>query len=512
MAKSATSDRIPSSGLVPLAPEDVVELPFAPGEIIGGKYEIIGLIGTGGMGYVVSAMHVELGERVALKFLRQEALANSELVGRFAREAQAAVKIKSEYVARVFDVGTLPDGVPFIVMEHLEGKDLADVLREKGPLPIRVAVEYVMQACEALASAHSNGIVHRDIKPENLFLARQAQGMEIIKILDFGISKVALTGVRASNARQFVRTELPMGSPVYMSPEQIRTSAEVDARTDIWSLGCVLFEVLTGHTPFEAPTLMQLGAAILEQEPRRLREFLPDAPPELEAVVARCLEKDVRKRYQNVAELAVALYPFAPRRARISAERCSYLLGSTPNGGALDLSSVAPPPGTEEIGARTGRSNTAPSVTFSELSAMQRGKRMKLLLAATAALSITGAGFALWKSDAAGPEITPAAQAKPAPAPAREEARAAAPVRSSTPTPAQLAAPPASPESSTETPEPAAEKPEVSASPSPPKTKAASPPAPQRAKPKPAAPRPRPSARPTPTQRAAFEDELDVGF
>jgi len=506
VTKGATSDRIPSSGLVPLSQEDIVELPFAPGEIIGGKYEIIGLIGTGGMGYVVSAMHVELGEMVALKFLRQEALANGELVGRFAREAQAAVKIKSEYVARVFDVGTLPDGIPFIVMEHLEGKDLADVLREKGPLPIRVAVEYVMQACEALASAHSNGIVHRDIKPENLFLARQAQGMEIIKILDFGISKVALASVRPSNPRQFVRTELPMGSPVYMSPEQIRASAEVDSRTDIWSLGCVLFEVLTGHTAFEAPTLMQLGAAILEQEPRRLRDFLPDAPPELEAVVLRCLEKDVKKRFQSVAELAVALYPFAPRRARISAERCSYLLGSAPNAGVLDLSSVAPPPNGEAAKAARGLTDTSASLTFTDVRAMQRGRRVKLMLATVAVLSIAGAGFAVWKTDAVAPEAEPAARAEPPPKEAPPVAApkvAAPPVRSSTPTPTQLAAASAEPELPEEKPAPSASAPA-------PKAKAASAPAPQRAKPKPA--RPRPPARPAPSPRASVEEELDVGF
>jgi serine/threonine-protein kinase len=344
--KASSPGTSPPSGLVPLAEQDIVEMPFAPGEMVAGKYEIVGLIGSGGMGYVVAALHVELGELVALKFLRQEALAQEELVERFAREARAAVKIKSEYVARVMDVGSLPGGVPFIVMEHLEGKDLADVLAEQGRLPVRVAVEYMMQACEALASAHANGIVHRDVKPENLFLTRHAQSVDIIKVLDFGISKLALTSPASKGSRQFVRTMLPMGSPTYMSPEQIRSAGEVDARTDIWSLGCVLFELLTGTTAFDAPTLMQLSAAILEKEPTPLCDLLPDAPPELEAVLQRCLEKDVNKRYQNIAELAVALYPFAPRRARISAERCSYLLRDAGLPAAeIDFASVAPPAG-----------------------------------------------------------------------------------------------------------------------------------------------------------------------
>jgi serine/threonine-protein kinase len=328
------------SGEMAILEQEIVETPFGPGDVIAGKYEVLNLVGTGGMGYVVSARHLELGELVALKFLRREAQANEELAERFAREARAAARIKSEHVVRVFDVGTLPDGVPFIVMEHLEGEDLGSVLERQGRLPIKTAVEYVMQACEGLASAHVNGVVHRDVKPENLFLTRQAGNIELIKILDFGISKVALGGLAGATRRQMIRTSMPMGSPIYMSPEQIRSSDTVDARTDIWSLGCVLFELLTEVTPFDAPSVMQVGAAILEQEPTRLRSLLPDAPAELEAVILRCLNKDVSKRYTNVAELAVELYAFAPRRARIFAERCNSLLAGRP----LEILSTAPPP------------------------------------------------------------------------------------------------------------------------------------------------------------------------
>lgn len=351
------------SGTVPLQ-QELVEMPFAIGDVIAGKYEVLKQIGSGGMGYVVSAMHVELGEVVALKFLRPEALQIEELVERFAREARAAAKIRSEHVARVYDVGTLPDGVPFIVMEHLHGQDLADVLQQNGPLPVKQAIEYVMQACEALAAAHAAGVVHRDIKPENLFLTKHAQGLDVIKILDFGISKVAL----APGKRGFVRTMMPLGSPVYMSPEQIRSSDLVDARTDIWSLGCVLFELLTGTTAFNEPTLMQLSASILEHDPVPLREYVPDAPVELEEIVLRCLEKDADQRFSNVAELAIALYPFAPRRSRISAERCYHALKAAGiDCPEFDLQSEYPPslgdgampssgaPGGRMTGAASGR-------------------------------------------------------------------------------------------------------------------------------------------------------------
>jgi serine/threonine-protein kinase len=305
--------------------QDPITLPGQPGDIIAGKYQIIDLIGAGGIGFVVSAIHTELGERVALKFLRTEALANQELVYRFGREARAAVRIKSEYVARVLDVGNLPDGVPFIVMELLDGRNLGEVVRERGPLPVELAVEYMMQACEALATAHASGIVHRDIKPENLFLAERGQGLSTIKVLDFGISKFALGAAREGGFAP-IRTATTLGSPIYMSPEQIRSPEDVEARTDIWSLGCVLYELLVGRAPFNGPSLTQVTAMILEQNPLPLTTLCAEAPPELEAVVMRCLAKDVRRRFQNVAELAVALYPFAPKRSRISVERCCQLL------------------------------------------------------------------------------------------------------------------------------------------------------------------------------------------
>ncbi len=441
-------ESLPASGTLPITGE-VVKLPFSLGSVIAGKYEIIGLIGAGGVGYVVSAMHLELGEMVALKFLREESLAHEQVVERFSREARAAAKIKSEYVARVFDVGSLPNGVPFIVMEYLHGKDLADVVRERGKLPTKLAVEYVLQACEALASAHAVGIVHRDIKPENMFLSRQGEGVEVIKVLDFGISKVALTGAAALEGRKFAKTMMPMGTPAYMSPEQIRSTGDVDARTDIWALGCVLFELLTGHCVFDAPTLMQLGAAILERDPIPLRKIVHDAPPELEAVILRCLEKDVTKRYQNVAELAIALYPFAPRRARISVERSSHLLRSTsPTGLPLDLGSVPPPEATSSAPAPVVIQPLPPlpvltsqPITADEVDSLRPRRKNAPLIVAAAALLVAGA--AAYASFGRAPQ-----QAAPALAPQSPAAVRAEPVSA----PAQTGAPIAHPTSGTSAP------------------------------------------------------------
>jgi serine/threonine protein kinase len=306
------------------APSSRTAAPVVPGQVIGGKFRVERVIGEGGMGIVCEATHLGLDERVALKFLRREVMALPDVVARFDREARAAVKLKSEHVARVSDVGKTDDGIPFMVMELLAGKDLADLLHERGPLPIAEAVEYVIQACEGVGEAHARGIVHRDLKPENLFVVMH-EGWASVKVLDFGISKVALVGP-SSVDMQSSNTANIMGSPHYMSPEQLRSTRTVDHRADVWSLGIVLFELLTGATAFdEANDFTGLVAEILESPHRRLRAYRPDAPAELEVVVDRCLEKDRAKRFQNMAELAVALLPFAPRRARVTAERTTAI-------------------------------------------------------------------------------------------------------------------------------------------------------------------------------------------
>ena len=291
------------------------------GDVVAGKYRVESVLGFGGMAFVLSAKHVHLDEHFALKFLNRELLAQKAIVERFTREAKAACKIRSEHVARVYDVG-LHDGAPFIVMEHLTGRDLAAVVMDGGALEIADAAEYVMQACVALAVAHSHGIVHRDIKPENLFLVEH-EGMPIIKLLDFGISKTALTG---ADPRSRLTGQLTLGTPCYMSPEQIRSTASAEARSDQWSLGVVLYELLAGSEAFQAETITEVCAAVLETEPRPLAELRPDLPQALIDVVARCMAKDPEQRFGDVGELAAALLPFAPSRAVASAERASSTL------------------------------------------------------------------------------------------------------------------------------------------------------------------------------------------
>ncbi len=303
------------------------DLPFAPGEILVDKYCVQKLIGTGGVGFVVAATHVGLDDSVALKFLKPEFATHPEAVARFVTEARACFKIKNEHVARVLDVDTLPDGRPFMVMELLEGRDLRSILEAHHYLPVELAVDLALQTCEALAAAHARQIVHRDIKPENLFVTQSGED-DHIKVLDFGISKVALTQQAQQPTRKTRATVLSMmsvGTPPYMSPEQVRAASDLDARSDIWSLGCVIYELLTSKAPFERMSLMQSCAAVLEDEPLPLRESCPEAPEALEVAVMRCLRKNPAERFADVAELAQALAPFGSRSVHC-ADRCAELL------------------------------------------------------------------------------------------------------------------------------------------------------------------------------------------
>jgi serine/threonine-protein kinase len=305
--------------------EDLLHPSVRPGSVLAGKYSVERVLGAGGMGVVVVAVHVDLYERVALKFLLPEAVGHEQAVQRFSREARAAFKIKSEHVARVIDVGTLDIGAPYMVMEFLEGRDLDAVLEERGALPIQEAVEYMLQACEAIAEAHTLGIVHRDLKPANLFLVRRRDGSPCIKVLDFGLSKVGIEIEPQRKGFRMTGTKQMLGSPLYMSPEQMLSSKDADIRSDIWSLGVILFEMITGSLPFEADALPQLRAAIMSGSARSLLAARPDAPPGLAAVFERCFQKDRNYRYNNVADFAVALAPFGPPIGRLSAERIARM-------------------------------------------------------------------------------------------------------------------------------------------------------------------------------------------
>jgi serine/threonine-protein kinase len=281
---------------------------FQSGAVVAGKYRVEQKIAEGGIGVVVLASHLELNRRVAIKYLQTKMLDSPSTVERFRREAQLAASLRSEHVVRVFDVGVLDPGGPYMVMEHLDGEDLGSVLA-RGPLPRQLAIDYVLQACDAIAEAHALDIVHRDLKPENLFLARRRRGGgTIVKLLDFGISKASTRSLE----RQPSVTEdgEHVGTPVYMSPEQLLSSGDVDLRSDIWALGVVLFELLTGTLPFAGKTMPQLCANILASPPIPLRARCPEASPELESILRKCLCKDPSRRYRNVEELAQELVPF----------------------------------------------------------------------------------------------------------------------------------------------------------------------------------------------------------
>jgi serine/threonine protein kinase len=396
-----------------------------PGEVLVGKYRVERVLGAGGMGVVVAAHHLQLDQKVAIKLLHAEALSDGVAAARFAREARTAVKIQSEHVARVTDVGELPNGAPFMVMEYLEGSDLATMLQQTGALPVGQAVDFLLQASVAVAEAHALRIVHRDLKPANLFCIQRSDGQQMIKVLDFGISKLGdATGAKSA---AMTKTSAVMGTPLYMSPEQMRSAKVVDARTDIWALGVILYELVTGNAPFQAESVMELALNIAQEPPPPLRSVRPDAPAGLEAVILACVEKDPDRRYANVGELATALVPFTPPHARPLVDRIARIVRSAglPSGPRASLPDAGVASVPHETAAAPRTSLTGPgarSAPHETLGAVQRttggGGRKNAAVMAISGVIFGGVailGVAGWLLVRTPPKPSPTAAAPPPP-------------------------------------------------------------------------------------------------
>ncbi len=374
---------------------------FCEGDVLVNKYRLERLIGTGGMGIVYAATQLELDRKVAIKLLRPESYKSESLIARILIEARATARLSNPHVAKLLDVGRLESNVPFLVMEYLEGTSLSDVLSADGPRSVGHAVKYVLETCEALAEAHRAGIVHRDLKPANLFLTRNAYGEPCIKVLDFGISKFLGAGHDGSLGLTDSRSLI--GSPAYMSPEQMRSAKNVDRRTDIWSLGAVLFELLSGRPAWTGQSLSELCVQVTHDPSPTLHELCPGVVPELSAIVARCLQKEPSERYQDVADLALALKPFTLPGDQLTLARVLQLSGRTQR----DVLQTTQQPDIGRDAPSIARTLEGSAVTASSPS----GRRRILPFALVALVLLVGALFGAWPRFAHRSTTAPAATA-----------------------------------------------------------------------------------------------------
>jgi len=363
------------------------------GSVLAGKYRIERVLGVGGMGVVVAAQHLQLGETVAIKFLLPRVLGSRKGAQRFLREARASSRLKSPSVTRVFDTDVRDDGAAFIVMEYLDGESFSTRLRREPRLSSAATVDIVLEACTALAEAHARGIVHRDLKPANLFIARSAGNLKLIKVLDFGISKLLEPGSETDHTTG----DSVMGSPPYMSPEQLLQPTSVDHRTDIWSLGVVLYEALTGKRPFVGASFAETCARILQTDPPGIAELEPSLPIALDAIVRRCLRKNAALRFPSVLSFAQALVPFGSERATSSLHAIEAIAASESSGMGPERASRSAPAPEARPGDRSTTSTSEPEEAGTLTAAAHSGRPARPSTHRLAAVLMIGAvALAAW--------------------------------------------------------------------------------------------------------------------
>ena len=359
-----------------------------PGALLLGKYRVDEVLGVGGMGKVVRAWHVLLEQSVAIKILLPQATDAEATAQRFLREAQATVRLRSEHIARVMDVATLYDGTPVMVMEYLAGDDLNQIVRAHGPQSPHVVVDLMLQACEGIAEAHAAGIVHRDIKPSNFFITHRPDGSQLLKILDFGISKSPV------GLSELTSTQTVVGTPSYMAPEQMKSARNADPRSDVWSMGVVMYQLLAGRPPFAGETYAELVLKVSGEPPDPLHVALPGGLGEL---IWRCLEKDPAQRIQSVADLAKLLAPYSsdPVGGAQSAERARKILGTRPSapGGRLrsEGGSAVPAPLTPSPAVRSS-GNSSLSHGSGQVTYQTSNRKGWLVAGAVSLVIVAGVG------------------------------------------------------------------------------------------------------------------------